>query len=778
MTTDFHGLEQYDRFILWDLELNPEKGDLVKRPLDWKTGALCDATDARYHTSAEMAVTAARERGKEVGFVICAKDPFFFIDIDDGLDSDGKWRPDCQEVMDMFPGAFRELSQSGTGMHIIGSCDKTKLISGRRCKAFKFDKSFDSLFTDKRFVALTMAEAEGEATLGYTVQINRFIQGRLIDGQTEGGSIEWTTEPLEGEGLSDADVIEKALRSESTAGAFGHSVRFVDLWQVNSDELGKHFPDDHGTREYDASKADASMAQHLAFWTAGNCEQMMRIMRMSDLNRGKWDARDDYYLPRTVRNAVNRQKTFYTGRTLPPPPPETTVESVPPPPPLDVEPVPLKAELLEGPRYLTAQEQVKHFDGCAYVVSIHRVLTKKGFLLKPETFRAAYGGYQFEMDSQGKAVDNAFKVFTESKLVAFPQADDVCFNPSLPSHTVVDGKVNTYIPEDMEVVKGDVTPFLDHMSKLVPDDGDRDVLLDYMAACVQRPGDKFQWCPMIQGTEGNGKSLIGTVLRNAIGRRYYHQQDPEDLGSVFNQWLENSIIVCVEEIFVNSRHEMSNRMKAMITNDYTPIQSKGVDQRSAENCAKFILFSNHKDGVYKHKNDRRYAVFYTAQQEKGDKTRDGLTGEYFHRLYGWVNSRDGKAALNWFLLNREVSTSMMGEAPLTTSTEEAVYESLGGAERALLEAIEAKEIGLRGGILASPYVDDVLAAAGHRKTNPKWRGKVLANIGYKLVKDAPQGRLRIDGRRMTIYVDQTSLLTSVPAGEIKQLYKRYNGVAS
>jgi hypothetical protein len=72
--------------------------------------------------------------------------------------------------------------------------------------------------------------------------------------------------------------------------------------------------------------------------------------------------------------------------------------------------------------------------------------------------------------------------------------------------------VNTYWPVDVPRKAGDGSPFLNHLAKVLPDERDRFILLCYMAACVQHKGVKFQWAPLLQGVEGNGKYALGCDL--------------------------------------------------------------------------------------------------------------------------------------------------------------------------------------------------------------------------------------------------------------------------
>lgn len=763
----FHGLESHPNFILWELQYDDTREEWIKAPLNYKTGLRCDPNVAENRTDAETAVKAAQQLGLNVGYHFMLDDPFFFVDIDDGIDPNtGDWRPECRAIANRFPGAFVELSQSGTGLHIIGSCDKAALPEKRRCKAHKFDTSFDSVFTDSRFVALTMRSPMGSALVNLTAPLQTLIGERLLC-DTGLRETEWTDAPIEGPGLSDMDIIDKASKSNSLAQAFNGTASFVDLWNCNEAVLAEIWPPDHKSphKVFDRSRADMALAQHLAFWTSGNCEQMERLMRMSGLAREKWDARGDYYLNRTILAAVSRAARFYTG--------QTKSENSPPPPPATIPTSPSDLRFREGYQLLSAHQQAALFAGCVYVRSIHKVLLPDGDLVGPEAFKAYFGGYVFSLDALDKTTTNAFTAFTESQQVEFPKVRDMFFDPDGLPLEIRDGKVNTYIPPNIRSVEGDITPFLNHVEKLLPAEEDRKIIYDYMAACVQMQGKKFQWCPLIQGVEGNGKTLISTALMNAIGRQYFHMEEPEDLKNPFNAWLERSIVVGVEEIFVNSRYEIANRMKYMITNEWVPIHGKSKDQRSGQNCAKFIMFSNFKDGVYMHRNGRRYAVFFTAQQSEEDLERDGMTEEYFAELWDWMRMDTSKAAVNWWLFHREITTSMFSRAPQTTSTREAVFESLPVAERVIIEAIEAEDIGFRNGIIAANHVDHILRNL-HVKGGPKMRSRILENVGYIPMEGGNKGRITIGDQKIKLFIKKHSPLINLSAPQIRELYLKYN----
>ena len=110
--------------------------------------------------------------------------------------------------------------------------------------------------------------------------------------------------------------------------------------------------------------------------------------------------------------------------------------------------------------------------------------------------------------------------------------------------------------------------------------------------------------------------------------RYTHYPNAADLTNKFNGWLLNKLFIGVEDIYVpDHRRELIETLKPMITGgDGLEIQFKGADQVTADICANFMFNSNHKDAVQKTQSDRRFAVFFTAQQSAADIQAAGMGG--------------------------------------------------------------------------------------------------------------------------------------------------------
>jgi hypothetical protein len=735
-------LTHWRQFILWKTVL--KDGKLIKIPVSPHTGQLCNAHDAGSWVDADTAAAAAPGFECGVGFVFTEADPFFFLDIDKCA-VDGQWSQLAQNILAMLPGAAVEISQSGNGLHIFG---RTAPIE-HKCKDSKLGIE---LYTSGRFVALTDLETVGDAATDCSASLAGVVAtyfapsiAASVVSPQDGPRADWSGP------TDDAELLRRALASGGAGSIFGGKASFRDLWEANADKLGECYPDRGGTRAYDESGADMALAQHLAFWTGCDAARIQRLMNQSALAREKWERPD--YLPRTIGIAVGQQKDVY-NRGDGPPTVAATVES--------------GEEIRTGYQLLTPQQQLSHFEGCVYVQDLHRVFMPSGALLRSEQFRVAKGGYVFSLNStHDKTTKNAWEAFTESQVVRQPRADSVCFRPRLKPGTIVteEGRtlVNTYVPVVTERAEGDATPFLAHLEKVLPVEGDRAILLAYMAACIQHKGHKFQWAPLLQGTEGNGKTLFTRCVAFAVGRIYTHYPKAADLDNKFNGWLLNKLFIAVEDIYVpDHKREVIETLKPMITGgDGLEIQFKGADQITADICANFMLNSNHKDAIQKTQSDRRFAVFYTAQQSRADIEAAGMGGDYFPKLYDWLRS-GGYAIVANYLESYPIPDSLnpakgSHRAPETSTTGEAILMSLGGVEQEVVEAIDSGRPGFAGGWVSSIWLDRLLEELrANRQIPPNRRRAVMQSIEYDWHPALTDGRVHNvvnpDGGKPKLYV--------------------------
>lgn len=287
---------QYRQFIGYRLEADPSKpGKTHKKPVDIATGWTHNPHDPAIWQPFE-AVAAALQPGRVdgVGFVFTATDPFWFLDIDNCLTNAG-WSALATELVQATAGAAVEVSQSGTGLHIIGS----GVVPPHGCKNTALGLE---LYHTERFVALTGTGATGSAAHDASAALPGLVAKYFppaVAGEVagDGPCPEWDGH------TDDAELLQHAYNTVSAAARFGDRATFKQLFEGDADALAKCFPDGGG-RPYDESSADMALAQHLAFWTGRDGPRIERLMRLSGLQRDKWDRPD--YLPRTIETACSR----------------------------------------------------------------------------------------------------------------------------------------------------------------------------------------------------------------------------------------------------------------------------------------------------------------------------------------------------------------------------------------------------------------------------------------------------------------------------------------
>lgn len=767
----------YRQFIICKFVPDQSRpGKTNKYPIHPLSGIKTNAHEPSIWMTHEEAIALAPRFGVDhgVGFVFTVNDPFFFIDVDECIKPEG-YTPIVAELAALLPNAVMEVSHSGRGLHIFGMGQAT---TERRVKD-KTNLLFD-LYTDDRFVALTGTGICGTMLqYDYTPSLAVLVERHL---KRETGEVTgWTTEAVEGWHGPDNDdqLIERALRSQSANSAFGSKASFSDLWSCNVEALAKHFPPERSdSTAYNASQVDSALAQHLAFWTGKNCERILNLMMRSALVREKWSERDDY-LKRTILGVVSIQKNILTDKH---PEPLATMAT---PGMSTAAGETARATAVTGNTYLGIDESIELFSGCVYVSDVHRVMVPGGLMLRPDQFRVTYGGYNFQMDDLNrKNTRNAWEAFTESQVFRAPRVERATFRPELQPGAIItvggSAQVNTFFPINTERKTGDLTMFLTHLRKLLPNERDQTILLSYMAALVQHKGYKFQWCPFIQGVEGNGKTFFSRCVDFAIGERYTHWPRASDIHEKFNFWQRGKIFIAVEDICIPESNKSTwEILKPMITGDKQSLEPKGVDQATFHICCNYILNGNSKNGIPKTQNDRRAAPLFTAQQSESDLRRDGMLGEYVVNLYRWAKA-GGYAIVSELLHTYPIPpefdpTGMCQRAPTTTSTDEAIGESLGRLEQEIIEAIGQEMPGFCDGWVSSMALDKLIQIkGGHYKMPHNQRRNMLQKLGYDWHPGLLGGRvnnvIEPDGGKPRLFIRSDSPARMLQGSDVAKAY--------
>lgn len=347
-------------------------------------------------------------------------------------------------------------------------------------------------------------------------------------------------------------------------------------------------------------------------------------------------------------------------------------------------------------------------------------------------------------------------------IVKVPAVYDYVYDPRYPNDTFLhlDNKpyVNLYAPtypepdEDQADYAGML--MLKHMHHLITEDAYRRTVIDYLAYLVQFPGKKIRWAILLQGVEGCGKTLLAEVMKAVLGPGHVRAIDSNALHSAYNDWAYGSQLVTLEEIRVagQSRFEVMNALKPLISNDQITISQKYRDTRQAENTTNYVLFTNHHDSLVLTHGDRRYFVLKSRLQTKEQVKM--LGNDYFKTFFNML--RTHAAGLRHWFENWPISVDFEpdGHAPRTIYMTQLLNDTASEATTLVREAIADQVHPLIGHeMLSSTTLMGWLATRLNGKDTPAQQtvAAILREEGFTNI-----GRHSIDGARHTLWLSVTS----------------------
>lgn len=678
-----YGLTVHRQFIVYRLEPSKSRlGKLEKLPIDYSTGRVVSAHDSAFWLSYDSADRFAQQfgDGHGVGFVITPESKVFCLDIDGCLQADGQWSQQSRDLCAMFPGAAIECSVSGRGLHIWGTYSGDMPPHGCKNEALGIE-----LYTEKRFIALGRAEgATGNVGTDCSMPLQCAAAVYFPPDMAQTVDQAWTEGPCEEwrGPADDEELLRRAMRSQSSAAAFGGRASFADLWQADPVALTKAYPAGgrvDGT-PYDASSADAALAQHLAFWTGKDCERIKRLMERSALARDKWNRED--YLPRTILGVVARQFEVFVD--------EATRR---------------REQIEEAMRIGEGSDEIR----LAGTITLDEMLPRFVFIqdgqqvvdLQQPQHVAALGDWKatFKASTTTLEVKGQFNFDGTPKTKTYETAALWEKNPKRQiAHAVTfkaggrrvtaDPKgreaLNTWSPVDRSVPPGDPSLFLEHVGYLFGADAPR--FLDWLAHIEQRPGElpHHGWVH-ISDTHGTGRNwLAGVVARLWPGYGAINFDLSGMLRTGFNDRLSSKLIAVVDEIREggnDAKWDNAETMKRVVTEEYRTINPKFGRIREEFNACRWLIFSNHISALTLDEHDRRFNVVHNEAPPRAP--------DYYARLYAVLKEPAFIAGVAHLLRTRDLSSFNPGaHAAMNAAKEAVVAASRSEADETLVELVK------------------------------------------------------------------------------------------
>lgn len=308
--------------------------------------------------------------------------------------------------------------------------------------------------------------------------------------------------------------------------------------------------------------------------------------------------------------------------------------------------------------------------------------------------------------------------------------------------------INTYRSPNIKPVKVGTTDIVEriknHIAHLVSDEQEQRIILDYLAFNVQRPGQKLNWSIVLQGVQGDGKSLLAEMMQHVMGYDNVRIMNVQSLESQFTGWATGQCMTFIEELKLDNmrKYEVLNNLKPYISNPVIEEHKKGKDPRTVINTTNYFALTNFKDAIPIDENDRRYCIIFSRWQRVSDlQNFMAKNKDYYPKLYEAM--RENYAEIRTWLLSHKISDEFLTSkrAPHTKAKELMTELSKSPMQVCLEEALEHfdEQINLPDGEIDVTWLGKLISNESdfddrwdeYPKTNTL--KNCLLNLGYEAV---------------------------------------------
>ena len=231
------------------------------------------------------------------------------------------------------------------------------------------------------------------------------------------------------------------------------------------------------------------------------------------------------------------------------------------------------------------------------------------------------------------------------------------------------------MPPTIKPKKGDVRRFLRFMRHLIPDATDRAHVLKWVAMLIARPEVRVLYGLLLISEEhGVGKSTLGEILKQLIGRGNYSSPSVKSILSEFNEWAARRLVL-IAEIKDGSGGRLYTQLKPYITDPGFDIRRMYMSPYEIDNWVSVFASSNYATALKLEDDDRRWLV------PKVTETKQCL--DYWKAFYAWLDD-GGLAAIAYWArayLKKHGELFKGENAPMSSRKALAIYEGKSEGEK-------------------------------------------------------------------------------------------------
>jgi len=160
-------------------------------------------------------------------------------------------------------------------------------------------------------------------------------------------------------------------------------------------------------------------------------------------------------------------------------------------------------------------------------------------------------------------------------------------------------------------------PFINALfNNLAPKEEERKYLLNWLSY-ILNTSNKTRNAIALIGIQGSGKGVLQEqIIEYAINPDNSYTVTNDDLKAQFNGYVENRLFLFFNEIKTSfsETSTQADKIKPMITDSRISMNDKYLKQKSMDNYANCMFFSNHDLPFQIEEKDRRYSVIKTEHK--------------------------------------------------------------------------------------------------------------------------------------------------------------------
>jgi hypothetical protein len=266
------------------------------------------------------------------------------------------------------------------------------------------------------------------------------------------------------------------------------------------------------------------------------------------------------------------------------------------------------------------------------------------------------------------------------------RATKICYRPDVDGRIVTDrstSAINLHIPSQVKPRSGDISPFLEFLAYMFPNEKECHEVMRWCATLISRPEVKMEYgMLLVSESQGIGKTTLGSeVLAKLVGdHNVGYPSEKTIVNSDFTDWIAQKRLIVVNEIYSGHSWKAYNTLKSYITDKDVNVNAKYQRPYTIDNWAHIIAMSNSMRALRMEQDDRRW--FYP------EVTEQRWPRKKFIDFHNWLQSGGLSIIAHWASeFGDYVSTSQ--RAPMTDRKKEMIRGSRTEAQDEVVALAEA-----------------------------------------------------------------------------------------